>query len=485
MNSHGITADYAAYCADGPGRRKVPAMMKRLFRTAGDYIFSALLAAALTLGCQALRGFFTETDIIMVFLTGAVAVAAFFRRGAAVFYAALAVSSFNYFFIEPLYSFNVYNSSYWLTFAVMFFACLVISTLAARLQEQAAIARRREEDAVMLYELTRDLSALASPADMADCLLRHLGQKLALRARLRLGDVMPPQNVSEDGFTITGGRKVFGQLLLPKDPARPADKTRTLETAAGLLGAALERIENAGAAEKARIAAETEKTRSLLLSAVSHDLRSPLAAISGAAETLLQRGPAEPLLAGIHRESTRLAKVISNMLDVTRMEGGRLRLNMRGYAPAEIIGSAVSAAAAALKDHPLALAVEDPLPFVRMDGLLISQLIQNLLENAARHTPAGTSIELAAFLREGSLCLAVSDAGPGIPAGRERDIFNKFVTLSPESAKGAGLGLAICQAIAAAHGGTIYAANRAQGGARFTLELPPALTLPEEDEDAG
>ncbi|MDE1153436.1 MAG: DUF4118 domain-containing protein [Micavibrio sp.] len=440
------------------------------------YALSAALVAMLTVSCHALRPMFTPMDIIMVYLVGAVAIAAGLGRGAAVFYSALAVSAFNYFFVEPLYSFNFYNSSYWLTFTVMFLACIVISTLAARLREQVLISQQREEYALVLYELTRDLAAATSHDAMTACLLRHLSEKLGIAATVR-----QDTPAARPHYAVAGAQHNFGHLAITgKEP--PPEKTRLLETCAGLLGAALERIETASAAENAKIIAEKEKARSVLLSSVSHDLRSPLAAISGAAETLMQKSGSEPLLKSIHQESARLTRMVSNLLDVTRMEGENIRLNMRAYEPAEIIGSAVTAAASALASHTLSLRVEGHLPFVRMDGLLISQLLQNLLENAARHTAPGTQIELGAYMREGSLCLTVADGGAGIPAGRERDIFNKFVTLSQGAGKGAGLGLAICHAIVTAHHGIIYAANRKEGGARFVVELPPALTLPPETE---
>jgi two-component system sensor histidine kinase KdpD len=259
------------------------------------------------------------------------------------------------------------------------------------------------------------------------------------------------------------------------------DQKMMMENFIGLFGAALTRAETTQAAQVSRIMAEKEKIRNVLLSSVSHDLRTPLAAISGAAETLLKSLQGNPLLESIRQEAARVTKIVNNLLDITRIEGGHVKLNMRAYDPAEIIGSAAAACAETLKGRDLAMDVAPGLPFVRMDGLLISQLIQNLLENAVRHTPGNTKIELQAYIREGSLCIVVADNGPGIAKGQEREIFSKFATYTAgDRPKGTGLGLAICNAIVNAHHGRIYARNRPEGGCRFVVELPPDLTLPKD-----
>lgn len=407
------------------------------------YVLAAGIVAACTLAGYRFHPPFSETDIIMFYLVGAVVAAASLGRGPAVLYSFLSVSAFNYFFTAPYFTFRVDNASWWLTFAVMFFACMVISTLAARLREQVLLSRRRENEARLLCGLMKDLAAAQTREEMSESFRRH---------------------VAEAGM---------------ESPA--PDQALLMETFSGLLSAALERMDMAQTAAQAKISAEKEKMRSTLLSSMSHDLRSPLAAISGAAETLLQGDNDNKLLCSIRRESARVTKIIGNLLDITRIEGGHVKLNLQAYDPAEIIGSAVAACRETLKDHALSLNVAPGLPFVRMDGTLISQLIQNLLENAARHTPPGTAMEIKAYIRENSLCLIVSDNGPGIPVGQEQGIFNKFATCGRgDRPKGTGLGLAICHAIVTAHGGRICAQNGPEGGARFVVELPPGLTVSAE-----
>lgn len=487
-----LTATSPIYCPQTPyrnilrsvSRQVVDAVTTRKRNAPIRYFLAAALVACLTILSYSLRPLISETDIIMVFLVGAVVSAVWTGRGPAILYSFLSVSAFNFFFIEPRFEFNVYNSSYWLTFTVMFFASAVISTLAARLKDQVYLAERREREARILYELLKDLSAARAKDEMALSLLRHVKGVLQSKVCIRSPETVFGDQLSQISLALP--IRGYGALEVESGHALPEDQRRVLETCVALFVSVMEGAAKAQQAEQAKIQAETEKTRSILLSSVSHDLRSPLAAISGSAETLLQKYSGEPLLSSIRLEAGRLARIVSNLLDITRMETGNIKLNMMAYDPSEIIGSAVAACRETLKQHTLTLQVEKGLPFVRMDGLLLSQLMQNLLENAARHTPAGSVIDFKAYMREGSFCFVVSDNGSGIPAGSETNIFNKFVSLSPEGkSRGAGLGLAICQSIVAAHQGRILAQNKPEGGARFVVELPPSLTLPEAREAAN
>ncbi len=490
-----ITRASSIYCptaGDGnilpPSVRQVlKIMMSGKSKQIVRYAMAASLVAALTFVCYHLRPIISETDVIMIFLVGTVATAVWTGRGPAVLYSLLCVSAFNYFFIEPLFQFNVYNPSYWLTFAVMFLASIVISTLTTKLNTQVQLAENRERETHTLYQLLTALNAAKTTEEMVEALSQYLRILAGGTVRIVLaGSIIEiPIAISSTSLPIVGSQRTIGYVEF--DVALPAsgDRKKVLETCIALFASMMEGAEKARQAEQSKIWAETEKTRNILLSSISHDLRSPLAAISGSAETLLEKLPQDPLLMSIQQESRRLARIVSNLLDITRMEGGQIRLNMMAYDPAEIIGSAVAACRESLRQHKLSLNVEKDLPFVRMDGLLTSQLMQNLLENASRHTPANTGIELKAYLREGSFCIAVSDNGPGIPAGSEKNIFNKFVSLPSEGKpKGVGLGLAICQAIALAHQGRIYAQNRAEGGCRFVVEFPQSLTLQQAQEPA-
>jgi two-component system sensor histidine kinase KdpD len=484
-----------------------------------DYLASFATVALITAATYPLQNLLSHMDTVMLYLIGVMIVSAWLGRLPSIFYAVLSVCSFNFFFIEPKFTLNVYDTSYWLTFLVMFCTSVVISTLAAKLRDQVLLSRRREHETQMFYGLTKELTATRTREDMSEALIRRLTETASVEVSIWYPDGkgflnMAYGEVTGDHFKeetvvkwcfdnaqvagvgtdtmpsaaryylpIRGTNMTLGVVgIKPKDELMLPDQTVMMETFVDLLGSALERSETAEAAEKAKMLAEKEKMRSILLSSVSHDLRSPLSVITGAADTLLQDTAlsSNALLKSIRQEASRLTRVVSNLLDITRIEGGQLKLNMHAYYPAEIIGSSVGACAEALKNHKLVLNVQEQLPFVKMDGLLMSQVIQNLLENAAHHTPAGSEVKVEAEMHKGGLRLVVSDNGPGIPLGQEKEIFNKFATFAQgDRPKGAGLGLSICQAIVMAHLGRIYAENKKEGGSRFVVELSPTLTMPE------
>lgn len=251
----------------------------------------------------------------------------------------------------------------------------------------------------------------------------------------------------------------------------------TLETLASITASALERASAAEMMESTRIEAESEKLRNILLSSVSHDLRTPLAVITGSASTLLLEGSKiseefrKELLRSIHEEGARLARMVTNLLDVTSLKAGSVKLNKELYFIEELIGSALMRVESRLSKHQVSTAIEHGLPLVRMDGLLIEQVLINLFENAAEFTPAGTQITVFAKIDKPDLLVTISDNGPGIIAGDEEKIFMKNYNQSKAEQKG-GLGLAICRGIITAHGGKIWAQNAEGGGSIFTFTLP-------------
>lgn len=232
----------------------------------------------------------------------------------------------------------------------------------------------------------------------------------------------------------------------------------------------------ADAAKRAEIEAETERLRSALLSAVSHDLRTPLAAILGSASAMLQ-GPVDErgrsLLENIRDEAERLSRLVHNLIETTRLEAGGVQLKKELYPIEEVLGTALERVAKTLGARKVATDLPEDLPPVPLDAVLMELVFVNLIENAARHTPAGTPIDLSARSEDAWLTLSIADRGPGLePADLER-VFEKFYRGRP-AAGGAGLGLAICKAVLEAHGGSIRAENRTGGGAVFSLKLPRA-----------
>jgi two-component system sensor histidine kinase KdpD len=260
-----------------------------------------------------------------------------------------------------------------------------------------------------------------------------------------------------------------------------------LEAFAGLIALALERANLEAEADQIRLDIETERMRNSLLSAVSHDLRTPLSAIIGAGSTLLENESTletksrHELIVSILDESERLNRLVANLLDMTRLQAGALVVHKQWQPVEEVIGAALARLSRQLVDHPVTTNITADLPFVPLDDLLIQQVLVNLLENAIRHTPTATPIDISARKEENFVVIEVADRGPGLPPDDLSRLFEKFYqAVNSQNRTGAGLGLAICRGIVQLHGGTIEANNRPGGGAsfRFTLPIegePPAM----------
>jgi len=269
------------------------------------------------------------------------------------------------------------------------------------------------------------------------------------------------------------------------------DHQRLIETVAGQLALAVDRIRAAEAARSSQLKLERERLRSALLSAVSHDLRTPLAAISGAGSSLADASHAMPLetrrelAESIVAESQRLNRLVGNLLDMTRLEAGSLELTRDWYPLDDLIGGVLHRLRDLLVDRRVVVEVAPSMPLVFVDELLLHQVLANLLENAARYTSPTAEIRIAAGSLEHKIWLEVADNGPGLPLEAEERVFEKFYRGPNQPARtGTGLGLAICRGIVELHGGTITARNRASGGAVFRVEMPqpPAPVLPPPDE---
>jgi two-component system, OmpR family, sensor histidine kinase KdpD len=272
---------------------------------------------------------------------------------------------------------------------------------------------------------------------------------------------------------------------------RIPEQRQLLDTFAALIAIALERVHYVQVAQDAVVRMESERLRNSLLAALSHDLRTPLTVLVGLAESLTLTKPSlSPVqlesAEAIKDEARRMSTLVSNLLDMARIESGEVKLNLQWQPLEEVVGSALNAARGMLKQHLVEVQIPRDLPLVRFDALLIERVLVNLLENASKYTPPGSRITLAAQTEGDRLSVSVSDDGPGLVAGHEETVFQKFTRGERESATpGVGLGLAICRAIVESHHGKIIASNRPGGGARFTFTLPlgqpPAAA--EEAED--
>lgn len=464
-------------------------------------------------------------DVVMIYLLANMIVAVRYGRGASIFTAALSVLSFDFFFVPPAFTFSVSDMRYVLTFGVMFTVAVVLSTLATRLRFQEASARTREERTRALLDLSRDLGAAVDEREVAQATCRRVqtvfGRKNVILLPDESGALVPfaesepvplgtqemavahwaydlGQSAGHGTETLPGSRisclpflaggRTFGVLAVLAEESTPtlASAERDhLEAFVQLAALTFERARFADEAKAAALRARTEELRSSLLSTVSHDLRTPLAAITGAASTLrasearLSREERTDLLTSIGDEAERLERLVSNLLDMTRVDAGGLEMHREWVPIEEIVGSALSRLEKKLADRKVAMNLPETLPLVSVDPLLFEQVLFNLLENAVKHTPEGTPIEIAARSTVGdpkAVELEVSDRGPGFGDESPPRLFEKFARGSNAASSGVGLGLAICRGVVVAHGGTISAENRAGGGATFRIVLP----LPEE-----
>ena len=487
------------------------------------YLWSFLACVATTAVASLASQWFDIANVVMLFLLTVVGVALRWGRGPAVLAAFVSVAAFDFFLVPPKLSFAVSDFQYLLTFAVMLVVALVIGQLTAGLRFQARISTYREERARTLYEFARDMSSLLLTDDVVEAATKSIGNtfksKVAILVadaedRIPLGkmreggpacdpgaaqwayDKSQPAGIGTD--TLAGNASLYLPLRAPMrtrgvlviEPSNPRlllvpEQRRYLDTFAALTAIALERVHYMEVAQQALLHMESERLRNSLLAALSHDLRTPLAALVGLSETLaLTRPPLSveqlDIALAITHEARRMSALVSNLLDMARIESGEVKLRKRWHAIEEVVGSALSALKPALGRRRVDVRIPPDLPLVEYDATLIERVLYNLVENATKYTPDDAHLEIAATAENGELVVRVRDDGPGIPKGQEETIFEKFSRGSKESTTpGVGLGLAIGRAIVEAHGGRIFAGNAPEGGAVFTFTLalgePPAL----------
>ena len=418
--------------------------------------------------------------LTMLFLLGAVLTALWRGRLASLVASLLGMLAFDFFFETPAFSLSVAN---WPNF-VVFTGFLAISQLVAnlvyRLRAQTRAALLRERETAALYALAGVLSAEASSERLRLTAEQALSGLVQLPVR-----ILPAGSAAHPGLAIplAGTRGSLGTLQVEQAEAGPM--RLFLEACARQVALALERAQLGEEAERAHTKAELERTRSTLLSAISHDFRTPLATIHAAAASLLQEADGLPVaeireLAGlVVSESSRLDHLVGNLLDMMRLEAGALKPRVEMQPLEEVVGTVLTRLEPRL--GPIAVDLPEDLPPLLLDSVLVEQLLTNLLENAFRHG-LGQGVRLGARLQGGELLVEVADAGPGIAAGLREGVFEKFYRGPGQVADGGvGLGLAICQAIVRVHGGRIWVEPAAAGGAAFRFTLP----MPERDEDDG
>jgi two-component system sensor histidine kinase KdpD len=490
-------------------------------------VAAALMPALATGVSWAIFGRDQLPDVVMIYLLGIMLVSSRLGFGPSIFAAFVSVAAFDFFFVPPYLTLAIADFRHGTTFAVMFVVAAVISGLTQRVRNQITAAQERELRTASLFALTRELAAAQGlerviqaaagqieksfragvtvfTPDAVGTLTRHYASPNIGTPTER--DISVSQwvwgNQREAGLgttTLPGGATLYLPLLAsqgmvgvlgltPEEPERfrQLAQRKQVDAFAAQMGLAMERAKLAQEADRARREMEAEQLRSSLLSSVSHDLRTPLAVITGATGTVLQAGTGmseatrQELLKTVLEEAERLNRLIRNLLDMTRLQSGTVKVNKEWVPLEEVVGSALTHLDSRLSSREVRVELpSDPL-LVPCDAVLLEQLLINLVENAVKYSSG--VIEIQAALGAGEVAVDVSDRGPGIAPGEEERVFDKFHRTSQDSSReGVGLGLTICRAIVSAHGGKIWALNRHGGGATFRFTLPlegPPLAAP-------
>lgn len=482
--------------------------------TARACVVSIVIVAACTALAAAMQPHFERSNLTMVYLLGVVVSAIALGRGPAIVTSVLSVAMFNFTFVPPRFTLRVADTQYLVTFAVMLTVAVVIGTLTAWLRDQLEQTRRRERRMEAMYRLSRDLAVAESEAAVIEATRHRIAGLLDADVAVHVNgaDRAPaplpgdPESGAAAAVLACGrsagagtrhvpevrglhvplavaGRRLGVLSVRPRTHSDPRDPDRVplLEALAGQAALALERCRLSREAQLERTRAEAERARNALLSSVSHDLRTPLAAITGAATNLRDDAGAlsEPtrreLAETIADEAQRLNRLIGDLLEMTRLESGAIRARREWHSLEEIVGAALGRLEPQIGDRPVRVSIPDDLPLVPLDDVMFELVVHNLVENADRYSPAGAAIEVEATVEAGALRMSVADRGTGLSPGEERRVFEKFYRGSAAGRRpGTGLGLAICRAIVEAHDGRIAASCREGGGAVFTVWVPIA-----------
>jgi two-component system, OmpR family, sensor histidine kinase KdpD len=480
----------------------------------------ALLAVALALACAELVHPLIE-NVDLIFLTAVVAVAVRLGLWPSLLASVASSLCYNFFFLPPLYSFAVAGPTNVAAFILFTLVAVIASTVAARGRTQTVAATDRARATESLYSFSRKLAGAGTLDDVLWATAYQTALMLKVRVVLLLpegGTIAvragyPPEDILDDADiaaarwawendraagrgsdTLPGAKRLFlpmhtgrgaiGVMGIDSDKPGPLltpDQRRLLDALRDQGALAIERVRLVEEMDRVERAAETERLRSALLTSISHDLKTPLAAVLGAAGTLRELGAKlsdeekADLLATIIDESERLNRFIANLLDMTKLESGAISPNVALHDLGEIVGSALRRASRILSHHQVELELAPDLPMLELDAVLFEQVLFNLLDNAAKYAPPDTTIRIESWRSGDSVCLRVLDEGSGIPLIDLDHIFDKFYRAqkADQVRAGTGLGLAISRGFVEAMHGTIVAANRTdRTGAAFTISLP-------------
>lgn len=480
------------------------------------YAVGAVSSIAMALLASPLLPYLDLANIAMLFLLVVVLVAVRFGRGASVVATCVGVACFDFFFVAPRFSFAVSDLQYLITFGVMLAVGLITGHLTAGLRFQAHVAAHRERRSRALYEYARELSGALQTEQIFDATRDFIQRTFRAKAIMLVPDLddrLYPQAVADGGalpelgiaqwafdhaesaglgtdtlpaspffyLPLVAPMRTRGVLAIKPEQQRwilIPEQRKQLDTFAALAAIALERVHYIEVAQGALVSMETERLRNSLLAALSHDLRTPLTSLVGLSESLSRSRPplADAQLdmaLSLHGEALRMSALVANLLDMARLQSGEIKLQLEWQVLEEAVGTALRLTAPQLAGHVVTSHIGADFPLLRFDAVLVERVLCNLLENAAKYTPLGSTIEFSAAIHGNWAALTVADDGPGVAPGREEEMFEKFTRGERESARsGVGLGLAICRAIVEAHGGKISCARSSMGGAAFIITLP-------------
>ncbi|MGR7994853.1 DUF4118 domain-containing protein [Xanthobacter sp. ZOL 2024] len=518
--------------AAAPGWSVKAAAARPPFRI-GPYVVGTLYVAGALAASVVLDRVLDVRNLALVFLMGVLGTAVTAGLWPALYACLASALAFNYFFLEPRYTLTIQDPESVLALAFFLVVAVIASNLMARVQRQAETARQRARVTEDLYLFSRKLAG----AGTLDDVLWASAHQLALMLKVRVVILMPEAEglavkagyppddslveadlaaarwawahdhaAGRGADTLPGARRLYlplkssrtilGVIGLDNDrqgPLLTPEQQRLFDALADQAALAIERIQLVADIDQAKRAAETDRLRSALLTSLSHDLKTPLAAILGAAGTLRDYAASmsEPdradLLATVIDEAERLNRFIANLLDMTRLETGAMQPNASFQFAGDMVGAALRRAEKILAGHRVEVDIASDLPMVKADAVLFEQVVFNLLDNAAKYAPAGSLVRITGRREGADLAIRVMDEGPGIPEADLERVFDSFyrVRKTDHVRAGTGLGLSICRGFVEAMGGTITVANRRErSGALFTLRLPLAAEPPHLDAQA-
>ena len=486
--------------------------------TLSGYTAGLALVLAASVVCEMVRPFLTPTNMVMIYLLAVVVAALRLGRRLAIVTSFLGVFAFDFFFVPPRFSFSVADTEYLITFLGFIIVGTVISTLVARVRERAEAVRTREIQTASLYYLSRDLAAAVDTAAVIKAVVKNVEETLgaSLAVLLAEGERLEVVAASEGLKLDVKAEAVADWSFRNRQPAGRGTETlgsadllclplMTVSSALGVLAIrlagdsdytsqeqrrlldaftaqtamALERAQFSRQAQQAQIFQARENLERALLNSISHDLRTPLVSITGVLSSLKDEG--EHLSATVRRElletaseeASRLNRFVGNLLDMTRLEAGKLTMKTEPCDVQDLIGCALAALEPRISSRAIAVRMLPMLPLVPMDLVLMTQVLVNVLENTLKYSPPGTPVEIIARTDAPWLVIEITDQGRGVPDHDLKRIFDKFYRIPvPEGAGGTGLGLSICKGIVEAHNGIIRAENLPDGGLRVTIKLP-------------